>query len=80
MKVLFQLSKRACVFIGSHNKHISYCESQSKGLKNTLWDFPGGPVVKNPPSSAGDLCSIPGQGTKTPQLLRPTALEPVRHN
>ena len=29
-------------------------------------DFPGGPVVKNPPSSAGDVGSIPGQGTKIP--------------
>ena len=29
-------------------------------------DFPGGPVVKNPPYSAGDMGSIPGQGTKIP--------------
>ena len=29
-------------------------------------DFPGGPVVKNPPSNAGDVGSIPGQGTKMP--------------
>ena len=27
-------------------------------------DFPGVPVVKNPPSNAGDVGSIPGQGTK----------------
>ena len=27
-------------------------------------DFPGGPVVKNPPSKAGHVGSIPGQGTK----------------
>ena len=27
-------------------------------------DFPGGPVVKNPPSKAGEAGSIPGQGTK----------------
>ena len=25
-------------------------------------DFPGGPVVKNPPASAGDMGSIPGPG------------------
>ena len=30
------------------------------------WDFPGGPVVKNPPSNAGDSGSVPGQGTKIP--------------
>ena len=29
-------------------------------------DFPGGPVVKNPPSNAGDLGSIPVWGTKIP--------------
>ena len=27
-------------------------------------DFPGGPVVKNPPSYAGDVDSIPDQGNK----------------
>ena len=32
-------------------------------------DFPGGPVVKDPPSSAGDVGSIPGQGTKIPHAL-----------
>ena len=29
-------------------------------------DFPGGSVVKNPPSNAGDAGSIPGRGTKIP--------------
>ena len=29
-------------------------------------DFPGGPVVKNPPSNAGDVSSIPGRGIKIP--------------
>ena len=45
-------------------------------------DFPGGPVVKNPPSNAGDADSIPGWGTKTPhaegQLSpRATTTEPA---
>ena len=35
-------------------------------LKRTFWDFSGGPVVKNPPPGAGDVGSIPGQGTKIP--------------
>ena len=30
------------------------------------WDFPGGPVVKNPPSKAGNTGSIPARGTKIP--------------
>ena len=32
-----------------------------KDLKNAGTDFPGGPVVKNPPANAGDTGSIPGQ-------------------
>ena len=28
------------------------------------WDLPGGPVVNNPPSSAGNAGSIPDQGAK----------------
>ena len=31
-----------------------------------MGDFPGGAVVKNPPSDAGDKGSIPGQGSKIP--------------
>ena len=30
------------------------------------WDFLSGPVVKNPPSNAGNACSSLGQGTKVP--------------
>ena len=34
--------------------------------KCTPRDFPGGLVVKNPPSEAGDMGSIPARGTKVP--------------
>ena len=49
------------------------------------WDFPGGPVVKNPPCSAGEVGLIPGQGTKIPTCYRVTKrarcnTEPARHN
>ena len=45
-------------------------------------DFPGGPVVKNPPYSTGDAGSIPGRGTKIPHAtgqlsLRTTTTELV---
>ena len=33
-------------------------------------DFPGGSVVKNLPCNAGDVCSIPGWGTKIPYAIR----------
>ena len=53
--------------------------------KTHTWDFPGGPVVKNPPSNAGNTGSIPGQGTKIPHAagqLSPcaTTTELVRLN
>ena len=49
--------------------------------------FPGGPVLKNLPSNAGDRGSTPGQGTKiphaqvrVPQLLSLHAPEPASYN
>ena len=46
------------------------------------WDFAGGPVVKNPPSNAGDAGSIPGRGTKIPHAAgqlspRASTIEPA---
>ena len=35
----------------------------SMGSENMYRDFPGGPVFKNLPYNAGDMGSIPGQGT-----------------
>ena len=32
-------------------------------------DFPGGPVVKNPPSNAVEMGSILGRGTKIPHAV-----------
>ena len=39
-------------------------------------DFPGGPVVENLPSSAGDEDSVSGQGTKT-KHTREALAEPM---
>ena len=36
---------------------------------SSLLDFPGGPMVKTPPCNAGDMGSIPGQGTKIPHVM-----------
>ena len=41
-------------------------------------DFPGGPLVKNPPSNTGDTDLIPGQGTKIPHARGST--KPTYHN
>ena len=48
---------------------------KNKGIKHgtrmniRLRDFPGGPVVKNPPSDAGDGGSIPDGRTKVPHVV-----------
>ena len=34
-----------------------------------LGDFPGGPEIKKVPCNAGDMGSIPGQGTKIPYAM-----------
>ena len=53
---------------------------------NVMWgDFPGGPVVKNLPSSAGEAGSIPGWETKIPHAAgqlspRTTTTDPACHN
>ena len=52
--------------------------AESEELKSLLMnDFPGGPAVKNPPSSAWDTGSIPGWGTKIPHATGP--LRPHRN-
>jgi len=62
-----------------NNNHQSFHKNQMP------WDFPGGPVVKNPPCNAGDMGLIPGWGTKIPhaagQLNLSTATaKPAHHN
>ena len=63
----------------------------SSPAKKICGDFPGGPVVKNPPCHEEDVGSIPDQETKSPhaagqlspcipQLLNQHALEPESHN
>ena len=40
-----------------------------KDFKDVPQDFPGGPVVKTSPSSAGGAGSIPGWGAELPHAL-----------
>ena len=60
---------------------ISYFHILQTKFKNR--DFPGGPVVKNSLSNAGDKSSVPGWGAKIPhvqsnQACSPQKKEPVR--
>ena len=64
----------------------------SAGIKlSQMRDFPGGPMIQNPPSNAGNVGSIPGQETKmphaegqlspcTPQLGSPRAITKTPHS
>ena len=46
----------------------------SKKKQICFRDIPGGPVVKNQPSKAGDTGSIPSQGTKIPHTAEQLSL------
>ena len=50
----------------NHTSRICHPHQKKGFLKNCTRDFPGGPVIKNLPSKAGDTGSIPGRGTKIP--------------
>ena len=65
------LSKRdfvclfVCLFVFNLVKLCRLCESgdmfiSSSHLNSNIGGFPGSPVVKNPPSNAGDVGLIPG--------------------
>lgn len=45
--------------------------------KHFLRDFPGGPVVKRPPHSAGDAGSIPAQEAEAPRASGQLSLQTV---
>ena len=72
----------------AHGKEARVREAPtSRGLKSqnyTLWDFPSGPVVKNPPVNARNTGSIPGpersQMTKNrAQTLQQRSNEKLAH-
>ena len=63
---------------------VGHCSNKSIFKKKSILklhekykDFPGGPVVKNPPSNARDVGLIPGWGTKIPHAKITQATKPV---
>ena len=52
----------AAVWISPETIMIGYRSQSHMKKKKTIWEFPGGSVVKNPPASSGDIDSIPGLG------------------
>ena len=53
--------------------------SQIITVINILGEFPGSPVVKTSPPSAGGEGSIPGQGAKIPHALGPKPVPRKKH-
>ena len=68
---------KSCVLVQEFLSSI-VCGHQKRQQRG----FPGGPVVKNPPSNAGDAGLFPGRGTKIPHAVGQLSLrapEPKRH-
>ena len=64
----FQLLLERCLNVPEKyckNKYpIFMCKELQRNdfLEGWAWDFPSGPVIKNPPASTGDMGSIPSPG------------------
>ena len=52
-------------------------KSLKSKIKDALEGLHGGPVVKNLPCHSGDVCLIPGQGSKIPHV---SGHKPTCHN
>ena len=68
---LGQQAKQSCMHKEAQRLHTEP-EARNEYIDSIkiFWEtFPGGSVVKNPPSKAGDMGSIPGQETKIPHAL-----------
>ena len=53
-----------------NNRYRCQIQIEKKKITST-GDFPGGPMVKNLPSNAMGVGSVPDQGAKIPHTLRP---------
>ena len=67
-----------CAFLFPERKRTQQSTRQSFYWKNRLLCFPGGPVVKNPPSNTEDMGSIPCWGNWGPTCFGAT--KPTSHN
>lgn len=76
-RVRAQWSESGCADLGRSLKSpsSSFLSCKFRLRKPKLGSFPGGPLVKNPPSRAGDTGLIPDQGAK----IQPAAWQPSPH-
>ena len=59
-----------CYREGGTGSLLERTQDRAGFSKTGIRDFPGGPVVKAPPSKAQGVGSIPGWGTKIPHASR----------
>jgi len=52
--IFLKITKHSKKYILYYELEVADCSFQ-KGLNNMPWDFPGSPVVKNPPCNAGNV-------------------------
>ena len=55
-------------------KQLKTISKNERSSRHVPTDFLGGPVVKNSPFSAGNMDSIPAQGTKIPYAAEQLSL------
>ena len=61
-----KIAQKKKIYIETENRLV-VAQRREKTVINSEWgDFPVGPVVKTLPSNAGDVGSVPGQGSKVP--------------
>ena len=67
--------QKLCKFSSERCRKIKCSSAREKAIQQSVRDFLGvGPVVKNPPSNAGDESWIPGRGTKIPHAMQQLSL------
>ena len=57
------------LFNSQESENDTLLSSENDTLKLSSWDFPGGPVVKNPSFNAEDAGLIPSLETKIPHTV-----------
>ena len=68
LKVFSEITYSFTLWSNNHTSWNLFQIYAGKTIKQDIWGFPGGSVVKNAPTSAGDTGSIPGLGgSHTPQ-------------
>ena len=64
-----KIAPKKKIYIETENGLVVAQGREKTGINSGWRDFPVGPVVKTLPSNAGDVGSVPGQGSKVPHAM-----------